>query len=74
MKFRETSAAGFVVVLTIFMITISCGPAKKDEARRDSTVVDSVPASGENEFQQDVVPQSLPSQLDSVPDTVNRKP
>jgi hypothetical protein len=74
MKSKKTLASFFVMILTTVMITISCGPSKQDQAKSDSTVVDSLPAEGENAAQQDIVPQTLPSQLDTMRDSVDRKP
>lgn len=67
----------FVVIFASFMVLVSCGKSNPPDSAKevpDSAVTDSIPASGENEYQQDVVPQGNPSQLDTTRDTVNRKP
>lgn len=59
------------------MMLSSCGksnPPTSESDVPDSALTDSIPASGENEYQQDVAPQGRTEQLDSVRDTVDRKP
>jgi len=66
-----------VLIFASFMILVSCGktnPPTSEKDVPDSALTDSVPASGENEYQQDVTPQGRTGQLDSTKDTVDRKP
>lgn len=66
-----------VLVFASFMVLVSCGktnPPTSEKDVPDSALTDSVPPSGENEFQQDVAPQGRTEQLDSTRDTVDRKP
>lgn len=67
-------AAGFASM----MLLASCGKNKEGAVSKernvpDSALTDSIPSSGENEFQQDDVPEGNADQLDSMPDSTNRK-
>jgi hypothetical protein len=65
-----------VLIFASFMVLVSCGktnPPTSEKDVPDSALTDSIPVSGENEFQQDVT-QGKAEQLDSVKDTVDRKP
>ena len=67
----------FVLIFASVMLLVSCGKPKTPDSPNevpDSALTDSVPASGENEFQQDVTSQGRTEQIDSTKDTVNRKP
>jgi hypothetical protein len=75
----KKNSFGFLIVLvfTSFMVLVSCGKSNPPDSASevpDSALTDSIPASGENEFQQDVVPQGRTEQLDSTRDSVDRKP
>jgi len=66
-----------VAVFSSAFLLVSCGrgeQARSDRDSADSVINDSVPPSGENEYQNDLQPQGTPQQLDSTNDTVNRKP
>ena len=74
------SRFAFFIVLTFAsaLFLSSCGnnskPPTSEKDVPDSALTDSVPSSGENEFQQDVAPQGRTNQIDSLSDSVNRKP
>lgn len=61
------------LVVIVFLGLTSCG--KGEQARSDdpadSLVNDSVPPSGENEYQSDLEPQA---ELDTIPDSTGRRP
>lgn len=66
----------FVLIFASFMVSISCGQKNPPESKKDvpdSALTDSIPASGENEYQQDVQPQGRTEQLDSIGDTTRRQ-
>lgn len=66
-----------IFVFVSFMVLVSCGKSNPPESERDvpdSALTDSIPASGENEYQQDVAPQGRTEQLDTIVDAVDRKP
>lgn len=59
------------------MVMVSCGKSNPPDSQRevpDSAVTDSLPPSGENEYQQDLAPQGRTEQIDTIRDTVERKP
>jgi hypothetical protein len=67
-----------VAVFASFMLLVSCGKSSNNAPTSernvpDSALTDSIPSSGEDEFQQDEVPEGRTEQLDSMPDSVDRK-
>lgn len=69
MKNKKRFAIIIVVLFASVLLLISCGRSERTDDRSDSLdslVNDSVPLSGENEYQQDIVPQGLPKQIDSL--------
>lgn len=76
---KKTRFAFFIVALfTSMMLTVSCGKNKegaitKERNVPDSALTDSIQQSGDYEFQNDQVPEGMPDQLDSIPDSTNRK-
>lgn len=67
-----------VALFTSMLLIVSCGKNKEGAITNernvpDSALTDSIRQSGDYEFQDDQVPQGLPDQLDSVPDSTNRK-
>jgi hypothetical protein len=74
MKTNKRWALIIIAIFTSVMLLISCGTGEKrqsDKDSADSVINDSVPASGENEFQNDLQPAGQPNQLDSATDSVN---
>jgi hypothetical protein len=66
-----------VLIFASFMVFTSCGNPRTSTSEKDvpdSALTDSIPASGENEYQQDLEPEGRTEQLDSARDTVGRKP
>ena len=64
-----------VLIFASFMVLISCGKTNPPDSKNevpDSTLTDSIPASGENEYQQDVQPAGRTNQIDSLPDSTGR--
>jgi hypothetical protein len=63
----------FILVVTFasFMLLVSCGksnPPTSENEVPDSALTDSIPASGEDEYQQDLAPEGRTEQLDSIRD------
>lgn len=66
----------FILIFALFMVLISCGKSNPPESEKDvpdSALTDSIPPSGENEFQQDVAPQGRTNQIDTINDTTQRQ-
>jgi hypothetical protein len=77
MKTKKSWATIIVATFASVMVLVSCGKseqARSDKNVPDSAINDSVPPSGENEYQNDLQPQGTPNQLDTLKDTVDRKP
>jgi hypothetical protein len=77
MKMNRFRALAIVGTFASAFLLVSCGrgeQAQSDRDSADSVINDSVPSSGENEYQNDLQPAGTPQQLDSTTDTVNRKP
>jgi hypothetical protein len=79
MEKKNRFAFAIVVVFASIMLLASCGKSKENAVTSgrnvpDSALTDSIPSSGEDEFQQDVTPQGRSNQMDSVKDSTNRKP
>jgi hypothetical protein len=77
MKTTKRWALMLVILFASVMLLVSCGrgeQARSDRDSADSVINDSVPSSGENELQNDLQPQGTPQQLDSMRDSVNRRP
>jgi len=71
-------AFSIVVVFASMMLIVSCGRNKDGAVTSernvpDSALTDSIKSSGDYEFQNDQVPQGMPEQLDSIPDSTGRK-
>jgi hypothetical protein len=65
-----------VLIFASFMVLVSCGktnPPMSEKDVPDSALTDSIPVSGENEYQQDVT-QGKTGEIDTTKDTVDRKP
>lgn len=61
------------ITVVAFLGLMSCGKGEQRSAGdpADSLVNDSVPPSGENEYQSDLEPQT---ELDTIPDSTGQKP
>jgi hypothetical protein len=76
---KKTRFAFFIMaIFTSMMLTVSCGRNKegaitKEHNVPDSALTDSIRQSGDYQFQEDQVPQGLPDQLDSMPDSTDQK-
>jgi hypothetical protein len=77
---KSNVAFVLVLIFATMMVMVSCGGNNKDNAITseknvpDSALTDSIPASGEDAYQQDVAPKGRTEQLDSTRDSVDRKP
>ncbi|MEI9921551.1 MAG: hypothetical protein WDO14_22590 [Bacteroidota bacterium] len=79
MKKKNAFAFFTVLAFASFMLLVSCGKNKDNAVTSernvpDSALTDAIPASGENEYQSDQVPQGRTEQLDSLKDSVDRRP
>jgi hypothetical protein len=78
MKNKNRFAFFTVAAFASVMLIVSCGKNKDNAITRernvpDSALTDSVAVSGEDEFQDDQVPEGRTEQLDSTKDSTNRK-
>lgn len=75
---KRASALISIFAFASSLFLASCGnnskPPTSEKDVPDSALTDSLPSSGENEFQQDVAPQGRTNQIDSLKDSVQRKP
>jgi hypothetical protein len=79
MEKKNRFAFLIVVSFVWLMIVASCGKPKDNAVTKernvpDSALTDSIPESGENEYQNDQVPEGRTEQLDSMKDSTNRRP
>jgi hypothetical protein len=79
MENKNRLALFIIAVFASMMLIVSCGKNKEGAITSernvpDSALTDSIPSSGENEFQQDQVPEGRTEQLDSLKDSTDRKP
>jgi len=62
------------VTIALLILLASCSRGERTKSEKnvpDSAINDSVPASGENEYQNDLEPKN---EIDSIPDSTGRKP
>lgn len=75
---KPTAALITIFAFASSLFLTSCGnnskPPTSEKDVPDSALTDSIPVSGENEYQQDVAPQGRTNQIDSLSDSVDRKP
>jgi hypothetical protein len=76
---KRNCFAFFIVMSFATLMLLSCGKPKDNAVTSernvpDSALTDSIPASGEDEYQNDQVPEGRTEQLDSVKDSTNRRP